>query len=143
MGTRQNFLAGFIAPSTITGFTAFLRASFMLAAPLTQFLQIIRKMIQNSNTQTEIQFTLQGIQGSQHLCRHLLCEQEYSHFCEHGGQARPQLTLQMCPQTRERPHFSAHARWTRPLKHSPQAPLQGCSQSSMALHGFMQVVRWD
>jgi hypothetical protein len=41
MSTRQNFLAGFIAPSTITGFTAFLRASFMLAAPLTQLLQII------------------------------------------------------------------------------------------------------
>ena len=143
MGARQNCLAGFITPSSIAGFTAFFRAIFMLAAPRTQLLQIIINMLQNSNTQAEIQFTLQGTQGSQHLCRHLLCEQEYSHFCEHGGQEIPQLTLQMCPQTRERPHFSAHARWTRPLKHSPHVPLQGCSQSSMALHGFMQVVRWD
>jgi hypothetical protein len=143
MGTRQNLFAGFIAPSTVAGLTALFRASFMLAAPLTQLLQIIRNMIQNSTTQAEIQFTLHGLHGSQHLCRHLLCGQEYSHFCVQGGQERPQLTLQMCPQTRERPHFSAHARWTRPLKHSPQVPLQRCSQSSVALHGSRQVSRWD
>ena len=100
-------------------------------------------IVKNSNTQVKLQFTVHGIQGSQHLCRHLLCEQEYSHFCVHGGQERPQLTLQMCPQTRERPHFSAHARWTRPLKHSPQVPLQRCSQSSVAPHGSRQVTRWD
>ena len=40
-------------------------------------------------------FTLQGEQGSQHLCRHLLCWHLKSHSPVHGGHEAAQLILQL------------------------------------------------
>ena len=159
----EKLFAWLIAVGAITLFVAFLGAFVMRAAPTTGFLKMKYNSLIIGyfwHKYCDNFITMQSLHGSQHFLLHLLWEQRYWHISEHGGQLAAQLTLQLyflkrkisinflskrvkCflftrtylwPQTRVRPHFSSHALWTRPLKQTPQDPVQLCSHAKVERH---------